>query len=487
MKKRDLAIVARLVADFLYFFGYLLVIPAIVGLIMAEYRQALVFGIGAVAIIPAFLVLRRKTSEGEVERRHAAITLAVVWTLFSLLSSFPFRVYGLTWINALFESFSAWTDTGLTMIPQPGELPYSLGSFRILMQWVSGLGIVLFLLCVQGPSPRAARSLFAAEGRFEDFTTNLWQVGRTVVLIYVSYTVLGFVAFLVLGIPPFHALMHAASSLSTGGFSTNSVGVGLYGMLPSAVAMALMLCGGISFSSHQALMTGNLRKFFRNPEIRVLFAVILVASGLLFAEQFLFADPLASAGPVAKHYGQRFFDSVYYVISSISTCGAGTVLPLSQVPPVFRFTVFLLMISGAVYGSTTGALKLWRLIIIGRVIGREIRLPFYPSGTAMPIRMGSNLIAESTALQVGAYALLYLAIGLLGSLVFMLFGYGSLDALFTVFSAQGNVGLNAMPDALYYGMHPALKAQLIFHMLIGRMEIFPLLYLLHGVRDLIGL
>jgi Trk-type K+ transport system membrane component len=102
----------------------------------------------------------------------------------------------------------------------------------------------------------------------------------------------------------------------------------------------------------------------------------------------------------------------------------------------------------------------------------------------MPIRIGSNVIAESTALQVGAYALLYLAIGLLGSLIFMLFGYGSLDALFTVFSAQGNVGLNAMPDALYYGMHPVLKGQLILHMLIGRMEILPLLHLLHGLRDL---
>jgi trk system potassium uptake protein TrkH len=151
---------------------------------------------------------------------------------------------------------------------------------------------------------------------------------------------------------------------------------------------------------------------------------------------------------------------------------------------VFRFTVFLLMISGAVYGSTTGALKLWRLMIIGQVIGREVRLPFYPSGTVIPIRVGAKRIAEGTALQVSAYALLYLAIGLLGSLVFMLFGYGSLDALFTVFSAQGNVGLNAIPDALYYGMHPVLKAQLIVHMLIGRMEILPLLYLLHGLRDL---
>ena len=487
MKKRDLAIVARLVADFLYFFGYLLLLPAIIGLAMGEYRQALVFGLGAAAIVPTFYVLRRKTSSGEVERRHAAITLAVVWTLLSLLSSLPFGLYGIAWIDALFESFSAWTDTGLTMVPHPGELPYSLSTFRILMQWISGLGIVLFMLGVQGPSPRAARSLFAAEGRFEDFATNLWQVGRTVVLIYVGYTVLGFVALLLSGIPPFHALTHAASSLSTGGFSTNSVGVGLYGMLPSAIAMALMLGGGISFSSHQALVTGNLKKFFRNPEVRVLFVVILVASGLLFAEQLLFVEPSGGTGQMKPQYGQRLFDSVFYVISSISTCGAGTVLPLSQVPPVFRFTVFLLMISGAVYGSTTGALKLWRLIIIGKVIGREIRLPFYPTGTAMPIRMGSNLITDSLALQVATYALLYLGVGLMGSLVFMLFGYGSLDALFTVFSAQGNVGLNAMPDALYYGMHPALKGQLILHMLIGRMEIFPLLHLLHGARDLMDL
>jgi trk system potassium uptake protein TrkH len=78
--------------------------------------------------------------------------------------------------------------------------------------------------------------------------------------------------------------------------------------------------------------------------------------------------------------------------------------------------------------------------------------------------------------------LLYFAFALAGSLVFMLFGYRSLYALFTVFSAQGNVGLNAMPDAIYYGMHPVLKLQIVFHMLIGRMEIFPLFYLVRALR-----
>jgi trk system potassium uptake protein TrkH len=297
-------------------------------------------------------------------------------------------------------------------------------------------------------------------------------VGRTIVLIYVGYTVLGMVAFVVLGVPPFHALTHAITSLSTGGFSTNRVGVGLYGALPSIVAMALMLCGGISFGSHHALISGNPKKFLRNPEIQTLAVVILVASGLLLLEQFL----------IEGHAMDRVLDSVFYVVSAISTCGAGTRLALTDVPDIFVFTMIFLMVSGAVYGSTTGALKLWRLIIVGRVLGREISLPFYPAGTVMPIRMGNNVITESTALQVSAYALLYLALGLVGSLVFMFFGHGPLHSIFTVFSAQGNVGLNAMPEAIYYGMHPVLKVQLILHMLLGRMEIFPLLYLLHGLR-----
>jgi len=97
--------------------------------------------------------------------------------------------------------------------------------------------------------------------------------------------------------------------------------------------------------------------------------------------------------------------------------------------------------------------------------------------------MGNNLVSEETVLQVTTYALLYLALGVVGSLIFMLFGYRSLHALFTVFSAQGNVGLNAMPSADYYGMHGVLKVQLILHMLVGRMEIFPLLYLLRGLRE----
>ena len=182
--------------------------------------------------------------------------------------------------------------------------------------------------------------------------------------------------------------------------------------------------------------------------------------------------------------GDRVLSSVFYTIGALSTCGAGTVVPLSETPDVVVFTVMLFMISGAAYGSTTGALKLWRLLIVAKVIGREIKRPFYPEQTVLPILVGGVRIHGRTVIEVSAYVLLYLTVAVGGSLLFMLSGHRVLDSLFTVFSAQGNVGLNAMPDSLYYGMHPFLKMQLVLHMLIGRMEILPLLHLLHGARDL---
>ncbi|KPL79354.1 hypothetical protein ADN00_03250 [Ornatilinea apprima] len=465
--------ILRLVADFLLIFGVLLLIPLGIALFTGEQQQALTFGVMAAVFLVSMFWLRQSLPSPVIKERHAAIALAAGWILYSLFSAVPFIVFGLQPVDAFFEAFSGWSDTGLTMIPDPGILPYSLGFFRVLTQWVSGLGIVMFMLFLRGDSARAARGLFEAEGRFEDFTFNLWHIGRTVTLIYLAYTLVGFLGLWATGVPAFHALTHAITSLSTGGFSSNSVGVGLYGAAPSLVAMTIMLVGGISFSSHQALMVGKWRKMWNNPEVRALLVIIPLFAGLLLLELHI----------TGSNPGEQILNGFFYVVSAVTTCGAGTTLQLSHLPDRVIFTLIFLMMTGAAYGSTTGGIKLWRVLIIFKLIQREIRRPFYPPGTLLPIRMGNNIVSDQTAIQIMAFVLLYLGIGMVGALFFMLFGYRALDALFTVFSAQGNVGLNAMPNALYYGMHPILKIQLMLHMFIGRVEIFPLIYLLRSFRS----
>jgi trk system potassium uptake protein TrkH len=186
---------------------------------------------------------------------------------------------------------------------------------------------------------------------------------------------------------------------------------------------------------------------------------------------------------VESRYWEKPWEVVFYVVSAVTSAGAGTMLQLSDVSDVFITTLTFLMISGAAYGSTTGGIKIWRLVILGKALKREIKRPFYPTKTVLPVMIEKRIIPDEMVYQVAMYVLLYLGIGVAGSFVFMLYGYSAIDGIFTVFSAQGNVGLNAMPADLYFGMPVFLKIQLIFHMLIGRIEIFPLLYLFHWMRD----
>ncbi|MCD4673197.1 MAG: hypothetical protein K8R77_11090 [Anaerolineaceae bacterium] len=465
--------VIRLLADILFMFGFILLIPAILAYLMQEQTMWMTFGIEAVLCIAIATATRSKTSTAGMKQYQGAIALALAWILISIISSIPYQVNGLGLIDSLFESFSGWTNTGASMIAEPEQLPYSLGLFRAMSQWLSGLGLVLILISLRGPSPRIMQRLFQAEGRQEDFNTSAWKMGRTIVIIYFSYTLAGFLGMWAAGVPPFHAITHTMTSLSTGGFSSNSIGIGIYGALPTVIAILLMIAGGVSFSSHQALFSGNIKKFVQNPEVRIFAIILVVSSGLGLLQMQIANLPIM----------ENALDTIFYVVSAASTTGAHTILPLQEVPGVFLFTLTILMATGASYGSATGGLKLWRLIILGKIISREMRAPFYPSGTILPIRMGHNVIQEDAVGKVAGYTMLYTSIALAGSLIFMMFGYSVLDSLFVVFSAQGNVGLTAMPAAVHLGMQPVLKLLLVFHMLIGRLEIFPLLYIVVRIRN----
>lgn len=465
--------VVRLLADILFMFGFILLIPAGLAASLQEHPMLLTFSIEAGLCILVAAFVRHKTSAVGVKQYQGAIVLAVAWILISVISSVPFLLHGLSLIDSLFESFSGWTNTGVSMIADPGQLPYSLGLFRAMSQWLSGLGLVLMLITMRGPSPQAMQRLFQAEGRFEDFNTSIWKMGRTIVFIYLGYTLAGTLALRASGVPVFHAIIHTMTSLSTGGFSSNSVGIGIYGALPALILIVLMIFGGISFSSHQALLSGNFKKFIQNPEVRTFGVILLISSGLGLLQMRIAQLPVM----------ENALDTIFYVVSAASTTGAHTNLPLPEVPDVFLFLLTFLMAIGASYGSATGGIKLWRLIILGKIILREVRAPFYPSGAILPIRMGHNVIHEDVVNKVAGYTMLYMAIALIGSLIFMMFGYRALDSLFVVFSSQGNVGLTAMPPAMHFSMPATLKLLLTLHMLLGRLEIFPFIFLFVNLKN----
>lgn len=449
------------------FVGISMIVPIIVSLIYGEWLYTEVFTLIGAVLVVVFTFARELIGYRQTRFKHAIISIALAWFVIGIISAIPFIFFGMPLIDAFFESVSGWSGTGMTMISNPELLPSSLGFWRGFIQWMGGFGIVLLALLFY-EKPETALNLFAADGRGEEFFVSVKKIARTILSIYLIYTIIGVALFLLSGLTLFDAVIHSFTSIATGGFSTNSVGIGYYGPTAMSVAILLMLLGGISFESHYDLLRGKIKKFFSGPELRFFFGVIILAIILLFINFYLFKN-------------NSFFDGVFYIVSAITGTGASSFVSINSMPALSVFILILLMIFGGCYGSTTGALKIWRILVLFKVIRREIHKAFLPHHSIVPIKIGDKTISDDAALKALSYLALYAFVLISGAIIFMLFGYGSVESIFTVASAQGNVGLTFFSGEAWYAMSPILKFLLSMHMIIGRMEILPFLILIKSL------
>jgi len=463
---KDVLVVAQIVTNMLRMFGFILLIPAFVAAIMKDYAYLELFFLMAIIIIVVFSIIKRFLRQTECKMKHAVIALAIGWIIIPLISTIPFMINHMGFVDSFFESFSGWTGTGLTMIKEPSLIPNILNFYRGFIQWVGGFGIVVLALLFF-EKPKTAQALFLAEGRFEDFYVDFSKIARVIVLIYATYTFFGVLAFLLAGVPLLDAIVHTMSTIATGGYSSNSIGIGIYGKIPMLIAMVLMYIGGTSFLTHYRVFKGNIKKLFNNPEVRFMFATTLVAGAIIAIDLF-------------KAHKNNYYDGVFYAVSALTGTGAGTPVPISSFPSLSIFVFMLLMLCGATYGSTSGAIKIWRIMIILKSIKREIVKYFYPTGTILQIKMGTHVITDEDSLRAGAYVFLYLALLAVGSAIFVFAGYNMVSSFFLVSSAQGNVGLNIITEN-YFNMAPFLKLLLTFHMFLGRLEIIPFVVMLRSM------
>ncbi|MFA5126303.1 MAG: TrkH family potassium uptake protein [archaeon] len=467
LDRNDWVVILFTLSNMMRFIGASMVIPVIVSIIYNELIYTEIFAVIGFTLVVVFTFLRKFIGYKQTRFKHAIISIALAWFTVGVVAAIPFLFFGISPIDAFFESVSGWSGTGMSMIPQPEFLPHSLNFWRGFIQWMGGFGIVLLALLFYD-RPETIYNLFVAEGRSEEFFTSAKRIARTILSIYFIYTILGVALFLFAGLSLFDAVIHSFTSIATGGFSTNSVGVGLFGPGAMSVAVLLMLLGGISFEAHYDLLRGKIRRFLTNPELKFFFTIIFAATVLVFINFFVF-----------KNYA--FFDAFFYIVSAITGTGNTNLVVLNNFPALSLFVIILLMIFGACYGSTTGALKIWRILILFQVIRREIHKAFLPSKALLPIKIGSRVISDEAALKALSYMVLYIFFLALGAIIFMLFGYGLVDSIFTVASAQGNVGLNVVSGNSWFAMPIFLKFLLSLHMIIGRMEILPLLILLKGI------
>ncbi len=409
----------------------------------------------------------------------AAITLsALVWLLFGIIGGVPFWLarnfygpeWGLTFINAVFESMSGFTATGLTMYGLRVEgLPYSILFWRSLIQWVGGVGvIVLFLSVLVVRTGTVAHRLYLAEGRSHRLVPSVVKTTRRIWAIYAGYTGLLALLLFLIGMPLFDSVNHSMTALATGGFSVKNYSIMTYRLemhshafLLELAIMPFMVIGGISFAMHHQLFVGNIRKFFKNIEVKAIFIIIAITTFILALSLGFTFDSF--------RYGS------FQVITALTGTGFNTA-PVGTWTPFQKFILTILMIFGGGYGSTASALKLIRIVIIFYALIWLIRDMLLPESVVKKLKVGDQYYHEEEIMDVAIYAVLYLVVLVGGALVLMAGGHSTVDALFEVASAEGNVGLSVGITGASMPFHE--KIVLIIEMWAGRLEIFPVLVLL---------
>jgi len=370
-------------------------------------------------------------------------------------------VTGLNFTQAVFESVSGWTTTGLSVVDVT-QASHVVLLWRSIMQLAGGAGLAIIMLsAITGPTGPA---LSVAEGR-EQLVPHVRQSAKLVMMIYGGYIIAGTAALHLAGMQWFDAVNHAFAALSTGGFSTRVESIGYWDSVAvEAVTIPLMILGNLSFITAWLMLRGKFRAVGRNGEIRLMAVMIPLCAILLF---------LLTAQGLYPTLGKSVRVAIFETVTALTTTGFSTV-GYGDWNSFGWVVLIVLMLIGGGTCSTAGGIKQYRIFLLWKSVMWELRRSLLPrtAVTENPVWEAERqvFVNDARLRQIGAFVFLYLLTFAAGSAILAAHGYGLKESLFEYASAVGTVGLSVgvtSPSA------PAgvLWAEII-GMLLGRLEFF---------------
>ncbi|MBI4173739.1 MAG: TrkH family potassium uptake protein [Candidatus Aenigmarchaeota archaeon] len=389
---------------------------------------------------------------GGITHKHAMTISALVWLLIPLASSIPFALYGLPLTDAYFEAMSGWTTTGFSFIADPAALPAALILYRSYIQWIGGLGVVVFALLIF--KSRFTPALFRTEGT-ESFQHTVAQTVKNAWVAYAAFTLAGAVLLVMAGIAPFAALNLAMSAIATGGFIPTA-SIAAIPLAAKLTLAAIMLVGATSLALLHDSLRLRLHRLLANNEFQLLTACAALGTVLVAANGVLLVDAL------------------FHAVSALTGTGFATADVLSWGAPAVLLLMLLMLIGGS-SGSTSGALRIWRVMVLAKSVYSAVKGVFLPRFAVVKTKAGAKTLTDQEIIEVSNYFFIYLLFAALAAFGLMLSGLDFASAAFTALSAQGNVGI--APVIGWYELSDGPKLLLAFSMWIGRLQVFPALIL----------
>ena len=471
-------VIQRIVGLLLVIFSFAMLPPALVGLwygdgaVVPFMTAFFIMSVGGLALwFPVRKVQR------ELRVRDGFIVVVVLWVVLGLAGSIPLLLSehpAISFTDAVFESLSAVTTTGATVITGLDELPHAILFYRQQLQWMGGMGIIVLAVAILPMLGIGGMQLYRAEtpGPMKDtkLTPRITETAKALWYIYLGLTVACAIGYWLAGMEVFDAVAHSFSTVAIGGFSTHDASMGYFDSAAvEAVAVIFMLLAGINFALHfLSWRSLSVKPYLFDSEVQAYFLILGVVATITTGYLYL-SETFENAGS-ALHHG------IFQAVSIGTTAGFTTAEYYAWpgfLPVLLLFTSFV----GGCAGSTGGGMKVIRFLLLYKQGIREITRLIHPNAL-IPVKIGKKALPEKVINAVWGFFSLYVASFVVLMLLMLAAGHDQITAFSAVAACINNLGPGLGDVGAHYGeITDTAKWILCFAMLLGRLEIFTLLVL----------
>lgn len=455
--------------------GVLFLIPCLTALIYLETEGFCYLAVALICILIGWIMRRKKPANNVFYLKEGCVTTALSWIFLSFFGCLPFVFTGeIPFLpDALFETISGFTTTGASILSDVEALSHCSIIWRCFTHWIGGMGVLVFLLAIIPMSGGSHINLMRAESPGPSVGKLVPKVKSTAQILYIIYftmTAIEFI-FLLLGrMPVFDAINTSFGTAGTGGFGIKNDSMASYSPYIKWVVTIFMILFGVNFNAYYLILFKQFKKAIKMEEVKCYFMIILASTLVIFIN-------------IVKTYTnvfKAFTDAAFQVGSIITTTGYSTT-DFDLWPGTSKTILVMLMFVGACAGSTGGGIKVSRFVIMFKTVVKELRSYIHPK-SIQKIKMDDKPVPHEVVRSVNVYGITFITIFAASIFLLSLDGKDLITNFTAVATTLNNIGpgLNLVgPTRNFDLFSPFAKFVLMFDMLAGRLELFPLLILFH--------
>jgi len=450
-----------------------LIIPAFVGSLYDEDIST--FLITSVILTVFFMIFGiKKPKNTTIYGKEGFVIIALAWVLWSVFGALPFYLSGAipSYIDAVFETISGFTTTGSTILTDIAGMEKGMNFWRCLTHWIGGMGVLVFVMVIVSLEEKNSMHLMRAEVPGPETDKLVPKARSSAKILYGMYFALTFAEVILLklgGMNWYDSIIHSFSTAGTGGFSNQNESIAYYdSAYIDGVITTFMILFGINFNMYYFLLLKKAKAVFKNEEVRVYLGIVATATIVITA------NIIHIYGSVFK----AFRYAVFQVAAIITTTGFATA-NFDLWPEFSKCILLLLMVVGACAGSTGGGMKVSRILILVKSAMREIRSMLKPKSVSI-VKVNGKKVGEDTLHGVYMYLIAYIMFFILSVLLISLNNFDFATTFSSVLTTMNNIGPGIAavgPVENFAAFSDFSKIVFCFDMLVGRLEVFPVLVL----------